>query len=91
MAAPRLIAQRANHAGDDCTRASLVIDNEDKPVWVCLPSNCVWRWMLARLNTPWYGSARLFRQRRVGDWVTLFEEVAAALSQLVRGNGGCPF
>jgi hypothetical protein len=35
--------------------------------------------MLERTDTPWYGSARLFRQPRVGNWSSVFEEVAAKL------------
>jgi hypothetical protein len=40
-----------------------------RPVWICLPTAADWRWLLDRSDTPWYGSARLFRQRRdgVGD------------------------
>jgi hypothetical protein len=42
-----------------------------------------WRWMLERSDTPWYGSARLFRQRCEGEWSALFAEVAAELRRLV--------
>jgi hypothetical protein len=35
--------------------------------------------MLERTDTPWYGGARLFRQLRVGNWSSVFEEVAAEL------------
>jgi hypothetical protein len=39
--------------------------------------------MLERTDTPWYGSARLFRQSRVGEWPALFKQVAEALRKLV--------
>ena len=52
-----------------------------RPVWVCLPAVPEWRWMLEREDTPWYGSARLFRQPEVGDW----ESVFAAVAQELRG------
>ena len=58
-----------------------------RPVWICLPASAEWRWMLERTDTPWYPSARLFRQPRVGEWPALFREVAAALEQLVRERG----
>ena len=48
-----------------------------RPVWICLPAAPEWRWMLERTDTPWCSSARLFRQPRVGDWSSVFEEVAA--------------
>src|SRR5262249_24101502 len=39
-----------------------------KPVWVLLPYVPDWRWLLDRQYSPWYPTARLFRQRRFGDW-----------------------
>ena len=50
-----------------------------RPVWICLPAAPEWRWMLERTDTPWYASARLFRQPRAGDWSSVFAEVARAL------------
>jgi hypothetical protein len=43
--------------------------------------------MLERNDTPWYGSARLFRQTRAGNWPALFAEVAAALKEWVGSSG----
>src|SRR5262249_38807542 len=39
-----------------------------KPVWVLLPYAPDWRWLLHRDDSPWYPTARLFRQQRLGDW-----------------------
>jgi tetratricopeptide (TPR) repeat protein len=39
-----------------------------QPVWVLLPFNPDWRWLLSRNDSPWYASARLFRQEIPGDW-----------------------
>ena len=39
-----------------------------KPVWIMLPNVPDYRWMLDRNDTPWYPSARLFRQTKSGDW-----------------------
>ncbi|HEY1719835.1 MAG TPA: tetratricopeptide repeat protein [Magnetospirillaceae bacterium] len=38
------------------------------PVWTLLPLAPDWRWILARDDTPWYPTMRLFRQWRFGDW-----------------------
>lgn len=50
-----------------------------KAVWVLLPFNPDWRWMLERSDCPWYPSAKLFRQTRVGDWNSVLSLVAKEL------------
>ncbi len=51
-----------------------------KPVWIMLPFSADWRWLVGRTDTPWYPTARLFRQKRPGDWEGVVAEVAQALS-----------
>lgn len=48
-------------------------------VWVLLPFSADWRWMLARNDSPWYPTMRLFRQGKRGDWDGVFAEVQEAL------------
>jgi tetratricopeptide (TPR) repeat protein len=50
-----------------------------KPVWVLLPANPDWRWQLGREDSPWYASARLFRQAVAGDWDEVLGRVGQAL------------
>ena len=49
--------------------------------WVMLPFNPDWRWLLDREDSPWYPGLRLFRQKRLGDWATVFQEIRAALTE----------
>jgi hypothetical protein len=58
-----------------------------KALWIIIPAVPEWRWEVERTDTPWYGSARLFRQGRVGDRCDVFAEIALALEQLVRERG----
>ncbi|WP_188130747.1 tetratricopeptide repeat protein [Paraburkholderia panacisoli] len=51
------------------------------PVWVLVPAYTDWRWMTERKDTPWYPSMRLFRQRNLGEWDTVIEEVRNALQE----------
>jgi ADP-heptose:LPS heptosyltransferase len=51
-----------------------------KPTWILLPHAPEWRWMLDREDIPWYPTARLFRQKRLGDWESVIERVRASLS-----------
>lgn len=44
-------------------------------VWTLLHHDPDWRWMLARADTPWYPSMRLFRQPRPGAWRPVIAEV----------------
>jgi len=51
-----------------------------KPVWLLNRFNTCWRWMLARQDSPWYPTMRIFRQPQLGDWASVMAEVKAALS-----------
>ncbi|MEG5080507.1 tetratricopeptide repeat protein [Microcoleus sp. AT8-B4] len=50
-----------------------------KPVWILLAFSPDWRWLLQREDSPWYPTARLFRQHQRGDWEDVFDRVAEAL------------
>jgi hypothetical protein len=50
-----------------------------KPVWIMLPHLADWRWMEKVETTPWYPTARLFRQQSPGDWVGVLERISAEL------------
>jgi predicted O-linked N-acetylglucosamine transferase (SPINDLY family) len=52
-----------------------------KPVWLLLPAVPDWRWLLARADSPWYPTARLFRQPARGDWESVVRGLGAALEQ----------
>ncbi|MGF1581670.1 MAG: tetratricopeptide repeat protein [Gemmataceae bacterium] len=55
-------------------------------VWVLLAKLNDARWLLNREDSPWYPTARLFRQVRMGDWTEVFGRVTAALQELVRSD-----
>ncbi|MBX9774115.1 MAG: tetratricopeptide repeat protein [Xanthobacteraceae bacterium] len=52
-----------------------------RPVWVLLPFQPDWRWLLDRGDSPWYPSARLFRQPKPGDWESVIAQVGEALQR----------
>ena len=53
------------------------------PVWIALKAAPAWRWGLSGDSTPWYPTARLFRQPRPGDWDGVFAAIADALRQKI--------
>jgi tetratricopeptide (TPR) repeat protein len=52
--------------------------------WVTLKYVPHWPWMLDREDSPWYPTARLFRQSRVDDWAPVFANIANELRSLIR-------
>ena len=66
-----------------------------RPVWILLASLPDARWLLDRNDSPWYPSARLFRQKRAGDWAPVIARVASELAKLTalrqrRPTSGAP-
>lgn len=53
-----------------------------KPVWVLLPFVPDYRWLLAREDSPWYPTARLFRQPQRADWTAVVTRVGQELQAL---------
>ena len=51
-----------------------------KPLYLLLPWAPDFRWLLDRDDSPWYPTARLFRQQAIGDWSGAFAALAAALA-----------
>jgi hypothetical protein len=49
------------------------------PVWLALPRTASWHWLIGRDDSPWYPTARLFRQTQRGDWDDVFRRMTLAL------------
>ena len=54
-----------------------------KPVWILNRFDSCWRWLLDRSDSPWYPTARLYRQQDAGDWESVIQKVIADLTQVV--------
>ncbi len=50
-----------------------------KPVWILSRFDGCWRWLEERDDSPWYPTARLFRQAQPGDWDDVIRRVKHAL------------
>jgi tetratricopeptide (TPR) repeat protein len=52
-----------------------------RPVWVMLNQfGLDWRWLLNRDSSPWYSTATLFRQPKMGDWASVTDKIDKYLS-----------
>jgi ADP-heptose:LPS heptosyltransferase len=57
-----------------------------RPTWLLLAAVPDWRWMLDREDSPWYPTARLFRQSARGDWKSVVRRVCEGLAAMARGG-----
>jgi hypothetical protein len=56
-----------------------------KRTWIMLPFVPDWRWLLDREDSPWYPTARLFRQDTTCTWDSAIDRVRGALRSFSRG------
>lgn len=56
-----------------------------RPTWILLSYIADWRWLLERKDSPWYPTARLFRQDEAGAWEGVIARVREALATFVAG------
>ena len=45
------------------------------PCWVMLPYDVNWRWHTDLSKCDWYESVKLFRQKAIGDWQSVFDQI----------------
>jgi hypothetical protein len=57
-----------------------------KPLFLMLPFAADFRWLRERGDSPWYPSARLYRQLAFGDWNSVVGVLARALTGLRRDS-----
>ncbi len=53
------------------------------PVWIMLPFSPDFRWLLGRDDSPWYPTARLFRQPARGDWASVVRDILVSMGSPV--------
>ena len=55
-----------------------------RKTWVLLQFVPEWRWLLERADSPWYPTARLFRQPAIGDWAGVMQRVNEEMREELR-------
>ncbi len=62
-----------------------------KPVWLLNRFDSCWRWLLDRDDSPWYPTARLFRQTEARDYASVLDAVRSELEAMIAaGRTGGP-
>jgi tetratricopeptide (TPR) repeat protein len=56
------------------------------PTWILLPHTPDYRWLLERDDSPWYPSAKLFRQTAARDYGPVLDRLKTELRALVAGG-----
>lgn len=69
-----------------CTSVAHLVGGMGCPVFVVLSHNPDWRWLQERDDSPWYPTARLFRQETPGDWAGVIERVQAAVQEMQKAK-----
>lgn len=54
-----------------------------RPCWVLLAAHPDWRWLESGETTRWYERLTLFRQRRVGEWGEIINDVVNRLGERI--------
>jgi tetratricopeptide (TPR) repeat protein len=60
-----------------------------KPVWILLPYVPVWRWLMSREDSPWYPTARLFRQNESREWHSVISQVCEEVRRAITVGSYC--
>ncbi|WP_207477514.1 tetratricopeptide repeat protein [Arenibaculum pallidiluteum] len=66
-----------------CTGPAHLAGALGRPLWVVLPHAAEWRWLEDIDDSPWYPTARLYRQPRQGDWDSVLLRVRDDLRRRV--------
>ena len=55
-----------------------------KPTWILNRYDSCWRWLEDRIDSPWYSSVRLYRQKTPGNWEEVIDMVASDIEILAK-------
>ena len=61
-----------------------------RPTWILLPYTPDYRWLLDREDSPWYPTARLFRQDERRDYASVVERMRAELNAMIAAQSSSP-
>ena len=54
-----------------------------KNTWIMLVKNARWHWLISEEKSLWYPTARLFRQKKIGDWNNVINSIGRDLKKTI--------
>jgi len=57
-----------------------------KNVWIMLPHDPDWRWLLDTTDSPWYPTAKLYRQPAAANWDRVIQNITEDLNRLTQAD-----
>jgi len=69
-----------------CSSPTHLAGSMGRPLWVMLHFDPHWIWLLGREDSPWYPTARLFRQQAPRDWASVTRAIAEDIQKFVAGD-----
>jgi tetratricopeptide (TPR) repeat protein len=67
-----------------CTSVAHLSGALGRPTWVLLDVNPHWSWLLDRTDSPWYPTAKLYRQEQFGKWAPVLQRIKNDLARLAK-------
>ncbi len=64
-----------------CTSVAHLSGAMGKPTWVILPMLPYYIWSLPGNMSPWYNTVKLYRQKKYGEWKSIFDEIYNDLTE----------
>jgi Flp pilus assembly protein TadD len=61
-----------------------------RPLWLLIQYMPDFRWLMEREDSPWYPTARLFRQHSRGDWDSVIARLGGELARVQSSSSGSP-
>jgi len=75
------LIQQCEYVISACTSVAHLAATMGVPTLIPLAFNHCWRWLEDRIDSPWYPSIRLYRQKNSGDWSEPLKEVQQFLTK----------
>ena len=54
--------------------------------WIMLTKNARWHWPINEKKSPWYPTAKLFWQEKIGNWNSVVNSIQMDLKEIINSK-----